>query len=858
MATFEDFIAKTSSEKVTLVHLGATRKELAWTLVSGTIYKKTTTFFATLASFNGTDLSEAASSSVASNEFFFDPQTAELFVDVGADPASGDLVATYKLFFATGGFSLPHDLNTGSEVPYLAYVEGSSKYKSNLDHQDLTGISISGQMDVKLKNTDGYFDTFYDHYNFENQTIKIFSWSPDLAATEAKLIYEGKIDSKSFGENSVSFKGKDLITNLKNKVPLGVIQSTDGTFSDDIVGKVKRRIYGKVDHLQLISFSMALESVPLTGTISGTIATKSIVGTGSAFLTELKKGDILKYVDPITLEEIELNIDSITSDTALTITEDLEATITNQAVTYNPVRGTKNVNRTWFIAGHALKEESTTITSVGADDRFIVADSGIIEAGDLITIAGQKRTVKRVNAGNEIVLNFNMSPSPAISDSVTLEPVQQVYADTKIIRSADFSVTNISGKSELVLSADAELNATVAKVGTGNISMTTSSRAVTGSGTKFTTELRAGDWIKADGDATGSNSGYYEILQINSDTSLDLVVAKSSPNVTNQTFTQKNVDYLKDDSIVSANVYGKTKNGLKTGAWIKTASEVIEDLVIDAGLASKINTSAFFEASNDAPFTMSMAIPKEYASETEPEIKESINKVNTSIFGSLHLNSDFEFVYTVLTSKKPSTMIDVRDDSVINWSIQSDGKNIVREVLTRYRFQDVDRFGNNDVHKIATDSSLYVDRLIGTKRKLERDLYLYDDNDAKVITQRIRFLAETANSIITMNTKLEFIRKTLNDKVRIEFDRLFERLGGNQRSKIGLIQSISKNPDGVSLSITDLTNMFNRVCNITANTADTFSSASDYQKSFNGYICDNTTGIVDTADQDTYGINLIG
>jgi len=97
----------------------------------------------------------------------------------------------------------------------------------------------------------------------------------------------------------------------------------------------------------------------------------------------------------------------------------------------------------------------------------------------------------------------------------------------------------------------------------------------------------------------------------------------------------------------------------------------------------------------------------------------------------------------------------------------------------------------------------------------------------------------------------------LNDKLWLQFDRLYKRFGNRDRKKIGLINKITKNGERVSVEINDLGNIFTRSANIADDSSSDFSAASDDEKIVSGYVVDDDLEIPDAASDRELGQNII-
>jgi hypothetical protein len=115
-----------------------------------------------------------------------------------------------------------------------------------------------------------------------------------------------------------------------------------------------------------------------------------------------------------------------------------------------------------------------------------------------------------------------------------------------------------------------------------------------------------------------------------------------------------------------------------------------------------------------------------------------------------------------------------------------------------------------------------------------------------------------SNTIMTVKGKLNLFLMNVNDKIFIGFDRLFKRLGGLDRLKIGIVTGVKKSQTEAEITISDLGNIFNRVPSIAPNDALDYSSASVEDKARWGYILDNNTETPDPSSEIGLGSGIIG
>lgn len=843
---YSDYIKKPSSEKNILMWVEPSEFLVLWTLVSGSIYKRTITRWVVSVKQNGTALTKANNASLSSGEWYFDQSNRELYVRCSDDSdPTNKINATYRMFFAQDYVDAPYDLDSGKRVDYEARINNVSSFKQSIgDNQ--TGIALDGSGRVSLINADGYFDDIYDKYFWENCRVVIYSYSPLLDTfTQAQKIFEGTISDKSFNDREVTFRVVDFIAKLGDQIKLPIYSVDDNaSIGDAVIGKPKRRIYGRVVGCQAVPLDDIREGYALTGALSGTINTTTVTGSGTSFLSELLQGDV------ITVADQELTVEAIDSDTSLTVSDDLTATISGQTATVEPARPYVGKGRIWNVAGHKLREPSTTITNVLQRNRFDVNDVTDFLPGDSILVDGTEfATIKRIS-GNRVTLNANLNLNPNVGDTVVKNPVSAVYyLGNKLVVDRDYSVDNTSTYCNINITSSAEFN--IAKIrNIGTCTFTSGDRTVTaGSGVNFEATLRPGDWLRSN-DPT--HQVWYRVSSITDETNLELQVAYAAANRTNTVFF-KSPEYLDSNSLVSVDCIGKEN---ADGIWVKTAALAVKDMLeTDIGLTN-IDENSFDLANDKAFYTLSLLIPDEPLGKA-PKYRDVINKINQSVFGSVIPLSNFDIAYRILDSEKPDDLELIQDDDIFDYSVKSKMET-VKKVIGNYRAFDLSRYEGKKGFLAYEFTSPFVDENINVDNEETIDIYLYDDEWAKNIVQRYALIRSLSRSTVNLRTNLLFALKSLGDKIWIKLDRLYRRYGSSDRGKIGIIVSIENDGEQTSVQLEDYGNIFNRVPAIAPDTAVDFSNSTESDRIKYGYVVDNTTETPNTSSELEKGVNLIG
>lgn len=847
-----EFINAQSSEKITLAHVEARARLFEWTLHSGNTWKKVVPNFVVGLKQDQSNLTMVNDlGSVGEGAFYYDTVTGTLYAyfNSAADPITIQAIVTYKFFYADGTATLSWDLtNTGKHVPYEGRIKSSPGYKHKIGiDQSLT--SVVGNGTLKLENSDGGLDDKFDTLIYENRDVTIYSWNRDLDFDQAKIIYRGKITNKSYDTKSASFSIKDSLFNLEQAIPLEPYTDTDNV-NDDIKGRYKRQIFGRVDGLKLQSIDQIGEGYALTGTVQADAGSQTVTGTGTQFLAETSPDD------KITLGSQEFTIDDVVSDTELTVDASTTFGFTGITATVLPDIPTTNKNRVYFVAGHACSNLTYSIVSILQLNRIVLSSTVGLIVGDLIEFAnGERKEIKTVAPGNIVVLTSNIIVEPVISSNIIRQPIQKLYKERSLINADNFTVNNVGSPTNqctVTLDSTVEFDLTRAITLGFDLAFTNASRVIT---TPDDVDLRETlsprDWIRPSNIAYTT---YYEVLSV-TETQVQLRVAFADPTISGSV-TAKLPDYIADDTIMSAEVIGKTVDGEPFGEWIEKAPQAVRDILTQIAIPTTlINDTSFVDALVDTDQVLSLSLPLS-PSGGSVKAKTAIDLINKSVFGSLTLDNDLKLKYKILQTDTPENPIIVRDQDLIDWSIKTtNGKNF-RDALVRYRHKDVDRVSLEVGNQVKKFTNEFVRDYIETSKLEEFDAYIFNDTDAQIYAERQTYYNQLGRTDIKLVSDLRFENVEIGDVMQLEMKRLYKRKGSDSsRKKLAIVIGKSVTGKQVNIELTDLGNLFNSSAMIAPDTTNDFSSATEDEKLKYGYITD-TEGIVD-GDESTANTNLI-
>lgn len=854
--TYASFQGQNVSEKIVLCRVKAAIRLVGFELHSGSVYKLTGFDYPVIEDiFEGSStlLEVATLGLVGLSSYYIDRDNLTLYLAVadGTNPNGKFLTLRFFEHFATAGVALPTDLAIGDQVYWRPLIKSTSDFGNELDNEEQLGFAIEGSGTVSFFNDQDYWRERFELIVWDQQPVEIWSWSRDLEPTEAKLIYKGKIVGKSYSPQGVSFKLKDQLLALRQPLQLSNIEDISTAKVPEALGKAKqRRIYGRVAGHLPTNIDQVVETYTLSGTISVTAGSAIVTGSGTDFLARLSPEDeIVLLIDG---EDESFPIKSISSNTSLELTEAVDVTLSGQALRIAPELPKRFINRTWLVAGHQCHQPSTTVTSVFSLNKITVASIQGLSPDDDIYVgsfgSGEFVTIESLQ-GNQLVLKQNLLNTVAAGTLITRPCLQNVrWNDKKLIFDRDYSISFTGNRTTLVLDDEFEKNLRSVRSLNGNITFTSGSRSVTGSGTQFTKQLEPGGWIRSVG-----QFDFYEILSIESDTALTLRTASGyTESDGGQYLGGRNFDPETD--FISCEVTGTTSTDVSTGALLSTASEVVQDILERSGITD-LNQPAFDKARDVATYLVGFVVPKKFEDQSSKPIRDVINEVNLSVFGSLVQNEDLELEYNILRPNKPPDALTLKESDIISFSIESNNDRVAKKAIVNYRFREYDFESGLELVPLIQEkmSDLGEFLVLSVQEKTINTVLFYED-DARILVNRWAFLLELGTNVIKIETKMQATRLQVNDIIKIEHEKLFERVGGG-RVKYAAIQGIRKNGLKVSLELDDLSNMFNRVAIIAETGSPEWSSSDADQKAKHGFITDSF-GMIDN-DKLTHNLNLI-
>lgn len=851
---YEDIIQRPNSEKILLVWIDPAERLLEWDLHSGSIYKRTVDYYVTKIVEDETQSIEVNSLSGITDpgKWYFDTSTKTLYYRsyADSDPSDSFSVGFYRIAFSTAPFIGPIDDNK-KDVEYLSIIEKSPTFTHKLDHEDQIGVALSSSSSIGFMLDDFFIET-YDRLIWKNKRVRAWHYFRELPFSDRKLYFDGVVDDKSYNGNTVTIKIRDFLDQLKERIPLDIYEEDDGDLPDSRIGKAKRRIYGRVTGLKAISTNQVLNGYLLSGVFSGNSDQAVITGSGSNLLDEAFPGD------QITFDDKTYSIKQVNSNTEMVLSEDIKISLSSDQLSIKPARQSIRTGRNtnYVISdGHALKSLSTTIVEQITFARFKLNSTDGLLAGDIINIDGETRTIRRIVTGNIMVLTQNVTSAKSPGDSVVKNPVQKVFENgLQLTPERDYTITNLPTGATMTINSLAEFNVSNAEFLGGSLVFSNGSDSVSVSGIELRGNFELRDWIKPNNVAFDT---WYEIRAIDEDNSLIYLRNAFSGSFSGQSLIRR-ISPITDETSVTVECFGKTEDGTENGTFIEYGPQIVRDLLLEAGITN-LNLDSFIFANESASHTMSLPIPLGIDDEA-PTLQDAITLINNSIFGSLHYNNDFQIEYNVLTSRKSESLLSypIKDEDILNWSVSSTSKNIIRKIIGNYRFQDSDRFTGEKAFATVEYDNQFVKQVVESDRIETFDFHLWDQDSAQIMAERKSYMNELSQSVMTVEGKVNLNKYSINDKILFDLDRFYARIGSIgqlDRRKICIVSGVDKTSENIKLTVDDLGNIWNRTAGITTDDAAIFDLSGE-EKIIFGYITDSD-GLIDKG-KETYRINLIG
>lgn len=453
------------------------------------------------------------------------------------------------------------------------------------------------------------------------------------------------------------------------------------------------------------------------------------------------------------------------------------------------------------------------------------------------TADGAIKDITSQGAGNHTIYKKKqLIECKLTSSNMTSTEVATLVAET-ISSKLDTYITKSEG-ANVSAYTKAGVDTTTGSEGTSGFTI---SKLITGKKSdqsiSLTNNIRSRDIIKPVGYA---DTFYTEVLDV-----YDSSFRLRSPATWDTGFYKiqvKNVQYVDNDSHIYINCAGKVDSDSNL---ITNASYVVKDLLIEAGLDSRLNDDSFDRSAVNIPYEMSFKIPN-YITDTPPLLKDVIDSINKTVIGSLVITDDLQLAFNCLDSERISDALPtITDSDRISWKLKSSGQSY-KYIVAQYKFTDIEELPSTEYLYTSDFTNKYTQ----SELTMNEDFMLYHKDEAEEAAQRRLYYNTLSRSDIDINGSLNLAKFNMGDKLIINFSDLYMRLGNNSSNKImGVVSAINKSGESVSLTVTTLGGaIYNRNGIISADDANDFDDASEDEKLYCSYIVGNDGTINNSSD----------
>lgn len=445
---------------------------------------------------------------------------------------------------------------------------------------------------------------------------------------------------------------------------------------------------------------------------------------------------------------------------------------------------------------------------------------------DITSVGTGTITAEKQKEYKEIILT---------SDDMTAEEVASIVAETIELSIGTFLTKKLGEKVTCYSKAGGDID-TGSNGDSGVVITKLMKGKLPDSGLKIADYVKVRDIVNPQG---GNDYSISEIF----DTSFRIRTNFSETTRSYKTYIY-NIGYVNNDSNLFVDVLGKAN---ASGDQLINASDVIKDLLIEAGLGDRLNLDSFERSKVNLPYDISLKLPLDI-SEEAPIMKDAVDLINQSILGSVVLigvDGGIEIAFNALDVERISQdLMEITDEDILSWSVKSTGDSY-RDIIAHYDFTDiVDQKYIEYLYE--SDFTKYTD----SKNTMEVDFYLHDQTDAEECAQRRLYFNNNSRADVAIKGKLSLAKFNMGDKVVLNLHGLYKRLGNESSTKVmGNVSSVSTTGTTVDLIITTQgNNLYSKNAVISDDSASDFADATETEKLYASYFVGDDDTILDRND----------
>lgn len=226
----------------------------SWVNLSGNVYYQSFTFGEVVAAKNGASgLTKGSSTALSNGEWYYDVDTSRFYVNVGGDPSSSQIIATYELYLGTfDAHWYQNPVDDSTRVVYYEPLITRSPEISNSTSDVIFGFLPTFTGSIVVSNVTNFLTEHLYSSSFNNCDFLIYHQLDDLDVANIKLVLKGYCRNLSITDSAVSFSILDATSffDKEYRNPVGPSFYAQSMFTDldpTYQGRPLRQVFGKVD-----------------------------------------------------------------------------------------------------------------------------------------------------------------------------------------------------------------------------------------------------------------------------------------------------------------------------------------------------------------------------------------------------------------------------------------------------------------------------------------------------------------------------------------------------------------------------------------------------------------------------------
>lgn len=413
--TYANLLSEESVESQYLIILRPRRIVTeTWNLVSGAIYYASFEFgTVTKVTSDGEVLTQESSAAVGLNEWYFDETLKRLYINIGADPTSSQVVSTFEIYLGTFDAHFNRDpLDSNSTVVYYEPLVVRSPQVVTSASDVLFGFLPTFSGTITISNVTNFLQKYLYDSSFNRGEVEVYHWLDELTTANVKLILKGYTQSYKVTDVSIDFNILDATsffdTQWRNLSGISFYNQTlFANLDPNFVGRPIRQAFGVVEGFIPVNIDYVSEA-PTTSDNRTWVCLTDETNLGSVSTTVLSSPS------------------STTTRTYLTSADGFRVGDSFYNQTKNISQYITAVNKT---GSHYIEHDVMTAASSGDTvKRSFVGNVSIVKDGTIYRARYGRDYLEYTDATNKVCgFTFNTTLESNLSLTGNLLPTDKVF-----------------------------------------------------------------------------------------------------------------------------------------------------------------------------------------------------------------------------------------------------------------------------------------------------------------------------------------------------------------------------------------------------------------------------------------------